>query len=166
MSTHFKFVHEFDTDPERFWKVFFHEPYNVEMYDRIGVKERRMLERREEGDTIRWKVRIMPKRDLPGFVQKIVGGDLGYVEISTWSRKDNKIDVRVEPTLMKEKTKIHGIYTLTPIGPGRVRRVFEGDLSVSIPLVGGKIEGFIISDMEKSYQVAAQVTAEWLRKDF
>ena len=35
--TPFRLVHDFDADTERYWKVFFHEPYNVALYQDQGV---------------------------------------------------------------------------------------------------------------------------------
>jgi hypothetical protein len=162
--TPFRIVHEFKTDPATFWKLFFHEPYNVELYDRIGVKERRMLSREDNWPTVSFSVRIMPKRDLPGFLKKIVGGDLGYTETSTFYTDKNYGDCKIEPTLMRERTKIKAKYSIEPIGEGRIRRVFEGSIDISFPLVAGKIEQFIISDMTKAYGTAAEVTTEWLAR--
>jgi hypothetical protein len=162
--THFKIVHEFNADPATYWKVFLDEPYNVELYNRIGVKERTMLDRSEDAKTVKWSIRIVPKRDLPGVIKKIVGGDLGYTEISTLYKDENYIDVKVEPSLMKDKTKIRAKYTLTPIGEKRVRRTFEGDIDISLPLVGRKVEAVILEDMQRSYDIAAQVTSEWLAR--
>ncbi len=162
--THFKITHELATDPAGFWKVFLHEPYNVELYDRIGVKERTVLDRSEDAATVKWSVRIVPRRDLPAVVRKIVGGDLGYTEISVLHRAENWIDVRIEPTLLRDRTKIHGRYSITPVGEKRVRRVFEGDVAVDVPLVGRKVEAVVIEDIQKSYDVAAQVTSEWLAR--
>jgi hypothetical protein len=161
---HFRLVHEFDTDPTSYWKIFFHVPYNAELYKRIGVKERRVIEQKEDGPVVTWTVKIMPERDLPGVVKKIVGGDLGYIERSTFYRDKNYGDVHIEPTLMKEKTKIFGKYILEPIGEKKLRRVWEGDIHVSLPLVGGKIEKVIIEDMTKSYEAAAACTREWIAK--
>jgi hypothetical protein len=162
--THFRIVAEFDTDPEPFWKIFFHEPYNTDLYQRIEVKENTLLYTKEDETTIKFSRRVIPKRDLPGVIKKIVGGDLGYTETSTFHKGKNLLEVKIEPSLMKEKTKIFGKYTITPIAPGKVRRVFEGDIDVSIPLVGGRVEKAIIEDMTKSYDVAAQVTREWIKK--
>jgi len=162
--THFKITHEFATDPATYWKVFLSEGYNVDLYERIGVKERTVLSRSEDDVSARWTVRIVPKRDLPGFLKKIVGGDLGYTEISTLDKVKNVIDVTIEPTLMKERTKIKARYTLTPLGAGRLARTFEGDITVDMPLVGRKVEAAVLEDVEKSYNVAAQVTTEWLAR--
>lgn len=162
--SHFRIVAEFDTEPEAFWRVFFHEPYNTDMYQRIGVKENTLIYKKEDDATIKFSRRIVPKRDLPGVIKKIVGGDLGYTETSTYYKGKNYMDVGIEPSLMREKTKIGGKYTITPLAPGKVRRVFEGDIKVAIPLVGGRVESVIIDDMTKSYDVAASVTREWLKK--
>lgn len=164
MSTPFKFIAEFPTDPAPFWKLFWDDAYNKDLYARLDVKERRFLERVEDDEKIVFQLRVMPKRDLPGFIQKLVGGDLGYTEISTWWKQQNRIDVKVEPTLMKEKSKISATYAITPLAPGRIRRTFEGTVGLSVPLVGGRIEAFIIGDMEKAYQTAADVTVEWIKK--
>jgi hypothetical protein len=162
--SHFVISHDFDTDPETFWKLFFHEPYKVAMYERIGIKERTILSRKDDGDTQSFSERIVPKRDLPDVIKKVVKGDFGYTETSTFTLSKNHGDVKIEPTLMRDKTRISAKYTLTPLGPGRVRRTFEGDITVSIPLLGGRIEKTIIEDMRRSYDIVAEVTREWLKK--
>src|SRR5262249_6644347 len=118
-----------------------------------------MLDRSEDAKDVKWSIRIVPKRDLPGVIKKIVGGDLGYTEISILHKDENWIEVKVEPSLMKDKTRILAKYTLTPIGEKRVRRTFEGDIDISIPLVGKKIEATILEDMQRSYDVAARGTS-------
>jgi hypothetical protein len=162
--THFAITHEFTGSTEAFWKVFFDEAYNTELYQRLKVKERKMLERREDEQTIYFSVKIMPERDLPSVIKKILHGDLGYVESSTYYKGKHYLDVNVEPTLLREKTKFKAVYTLSDLGSGKLRRTFEGDVDVSIPLVGGKVERTIIDDMTRSYGVAAEVTSEWLAR--
>lgn len=162
--TSFSIVHDFDGTPDAFWRVFFHEPYNVELYKRLKMKERTVLYREDDEQQIRFSIRVVPERDLPGFLKKIVGGDLGYVETSVFHRAQNRLDVKVEPTLMKERTKIAATYQLVETSPGKLRRTFSGTVDISIPLAGGKIEGVVIEDMRKSYDTAAQVTREWLAR--
>jgi uncharacterized protein DUF2505 len=162
--THFSIAHEFDTTPGEFFKLFLDEPYNVDLYDRIGVRERKVLERKEDERSVHWVMRIIPKRDLPALIKKVVGGDLGYTETATYHRDRDLIDITIEPTLLKERTKIKAIYTVKTIGGGRVRRTFEGDIHVDLPVVGRKVEATVLDDIRRSYDIAAQVTAEWLKK--
>jgi hypothetical protein len=161
--SHFNIVHEVECPLSRYWDIFFDEAYNQALYARIGVKERRWLEMKDGPTTRSWVLRIIPQRDLPEFVKKIVKGDLGYVETSTLDKATNAIDCHIEPTLLKDKTKIHAIYKIEEIAPGRLRRSFAGDITVGIPLVGRKIEQFIISDIDRSYELTARFTSEWAR---
>jgi hypothetical protein len=161
---HFAIVHDFEAEPAEFWRVFFHPPYNDALYDRIGVKEWARLRFEEDEATIQFAVRVLPRRDLPGVIKKVVGGDLGYTEISTYYKGKDRIDVRIEPTLLRERTKITASYTVAPTGPGRLRRTYEGDIHVDFPLVGRKIEAAIVEDLRRSFDVAAEVTREWLKR--
>src|SRR5262245_55219305 len=119
--TPFRIVHEFDSDPARYWKVFFDEPYNVALYERIKVKERKILDWKETDATIYRAIRIVPLRDLPGFIKKLVGGDLGYVETSTLYKDKHSMDVTVEPTLFKDRTTMKARYWLEMPAAGKVR---------------------------------------------
>jgi hypothetical protein len=164
VTTHFNFSHDFDTDAPAFWKVFFDEEYNVDLYDHIKVKERKMLVFTETDETIHFEVKIMPMRDLPGIIKKIVGGDLGYIEKTTYYKGKDYMDVNIEPNLLKERTKIAAKYTVKALAPGKIRRSFEGDLSVDLPIVGKKVEATILEDVKRSYDIAAEVTTRWLKK--
>jgi hypothetical protein len=160
--THFKIVHDVGCDLSRYWDVFFDDAYNDALYKKVGVKERIWLEPpRDEGHLRHFKLKIMPTRDLPEVVKKVIRGDLGYVETSTLDRSTNTIHVHIAPTLFTERTKFNAEYKIESLGPGKVRRIFEGDLTVEWPLVGRKIEQFILSDVERSYVIAAQHTTEW-----
>jgi hypothetical protein len=160
--SHFKLVHDQNCGPEKFWEVFFDEAYNRAIYKHVGTKERQFLEMHDHGDTKTWVLRVFPERDLPDFVKKIIKGDLGYIEHATMYKARNRIESRIEPTLFKDKTKINAVYTIESIAPNKVRRTFEGDVDVSFPLVGKKVEGVIVADLEKAYQNIADFTNEWL----
>jgi len=160
--SHFKFVHEINADPAAFWENFFDDAYNEELHKHVNVRERQFLDLKDDGVTKSWTLRVFPQRDLPDFVKKVVKGDLGYIEYGVMKKGSNRIDSRIEPTLFKDKTKISASFSIEPIAPGKVRRTFEGDVEVSFPLVGGKVEKLILADMEKAYDQIAAFTNEWL----
>ena len=162
--TPFRIVHTFAADPARYWKLFFHEPFNVALYERIKVKERKVLDWKETDGTIVRSIKIVPARDLPGFIKKLVGGDLGYVESSTFYKDKDSMDVVVEPTLFKDRTTVKARYWIEPAGEGKLKRTFEGSIKVDMPLVGKKVEQFIIEDMTRGYEITTQMMNEWLLK--
>jgi len=160
--SHFKFVHDINCNATRYWEVFFDDAYNKAIYSHVNVKERQFLDMQENGNTKTWVLRVFPERDLPGFVKKMINGDLGYIEHATMDKAANRINCRIEPTLFKEKTKINAVYSLEVLGPDKVRRTFEGDVEVSMPLIGRKVEDVIVTDMTKAYDSIADFTNEWL----
>jgi hypothetical protein len=163
--TPFDIVHEFTCSPERFWEVFFDDAFNAALNPRVGLRERRFLELEDTPTHKHWKVLALPERELPGFVKAFVSGELGYVETASFDKVANRIDCKVEPTLMKEKIEIASTYTLETIAPGRLKRSYVGSVNVKVPLVGRKAEEFIIRDMSASYDKTAVFTNEWLAQN-
>jgi hypothetical protein len=162
--TNFAITHDFRGDAPGYWQVFFDEEFKTEQYRRIGVRDRKVLAREEDSDTIRMQEHLIPGRDLPGFLKKLLGGDLGYTEHTTFWKKKNRIDFHAVPTLLRERTKIRGVFSIVTVAPGKLRRTFEGDIDVNVPLVSGKVERTVIDDIQRSYDIAAQVTQEWLNR--
>jgi hypothetical protein len=60
------------------------------------------------------------------------------------------------------RAHIGATYRVAPVGPGRVRRVYEGKATVKIPLVGGRVERGSVDELEASLKRTAQCTQEWL----
>jgi len=158
----FEIVHEIACDAARFWEMFFDDAYNEALYKQVGLKERRFLELTDTPTHKHWVMRVIPERDLPGFLKKLVNGDFGYEETATLDKAANQITCKIRPTLLSERITIESTYTLEPIGPDRVRRIYAGTVDVALPLVGGKIEEFILRDVEASYTTTAAFSNEWL----
>jgi hypothetical protein len=97
-------------------------------------------------------------------VRKLTGANLGYVENSTLYKAENRMPVEVVPTTLAERTHIKGVYSLASLGPGKLRRTFEGTIQIDVPLVGRRVERVILDDLTRSYAKAAECTAEWLAR--
>jgi hypothetical protein len=65
---------------------------------------------------------------------------------------------------MKDKFQTSGDYIVSPLGDNRCRREFKGEVKMSIPLVGGKMESYTVDQMRESYERASRVTREWIAK--
>jgi hypothetical protein len=160
---HFSFSHDFDIDPEGFWKMFFSEPFENELFRRLKMRTHVVLERKDEGNQYRRKVKLEPEAEVPSWAQAVVR-DTGYTEHDLLHRDRSVMDVTIEPALMKDRFHMSGSFKVTPLGPGRCRREFAGEVRVSVPLLGGKIEKFMVDKMREGYDVAAEFTREWLRR--
>src|SRR5204863_7686090 len=90
--------------------------------------------------------------------------DMSYTEHNVFHRDRSSMDVVIEPALMKNKFDFKGVYAVTPLGPGRCRRVFEGDVKIAVMIIGGQIEKFMIERLRASYEIATDVTRKWIAK--
>jgi hypothetical protein len=160
----FTIAHEFECDPATFWEIFFDLEYQKEMYSGLKIKERTVLLFEEDEHEIRRRIKIMPERDLPGALKSVMKGDLGYIEHNVYYKGKDVMNVRIEPTLMKDRFRMEAVFRVVPLGPRRIRREFTGEISVSVPLLGGQIEKLVIADVRKSYDQAALTTARWVAK--
>jgi len=159
--THFAYTHEFATDADRYWEVFFDEDYNRALCDRLGIAQRTVLHRCEDESTIRYEQKLIPRRTLP-LVRRLVRGDLGFVERATFYKTRSYMDVTIEPTLFAERTDVRATYRVETIAPGRVQRTYEGDVHVDLPLFARTVEAALLEDVRRSFDIAAAVTREWL----
>ena len=89
---------------------------------------------------------------------------MGYSEHDTLVWSTNTMKVVIEPRSMKDKFKTSGDYIVTPLGDSRCRREFKGEVSMSIPFIGGKMESYTVDQMKASYEAASRVTREWIAK--
>jgi hypothetical protein len=160
---HFRFEHTFDTDPKTFWEIFFDDGYTNEMYRRVGMREHKIVEQKDDGRTLKRIVHLTPAQEVPAVFKSVIK-DTGYTEHDLFHRERSAMEIVIEPGMMKNKFDFKGTYSVVDAGNGRCRRVFEGDCKVSVMIIGGQIEKFIVDQMRHSYEVAADVTKEWIAR--
>jgi hypothetical protein len=162
MSTHFKIDHDFDIDPEAYWQVFFDEGYMKDLYRELRI-DFQVTENNDDGKILRRVVKLRAQREVPAMFKSVIG-DLSYTEIDTFDRARSSMQVVIEPALMKDRFDMRGVYSVAPLGPGRCRRTFEGDAKVSMALIGGKIEKYMVDEIRASYDVATRITRNWIER--
>ena len=160
---HFRFEHEFDIEPKDYWEMFFSEPYNQDLYKQLKMKTRELVEQKDEGKTLRRVVRLTPDEEIPAVFKSVIK-DTSYVERNVFHRDRSVMDVVVEPAMMKNKFDLKATYSVVPSGPGRSRRIFEGDVKISVMIIGGQIEKYMVDKMRSSYDIATEVTRKWVAK--
>lgn len=158
----FHFVHEFDIDVAGYWKVFLSEPFNQDLYRELKMKSRRVIETTDDGKIFRRVQQLEPTTPVPGFLQSIVK-DTGYTESDVLDWAKNTMEVMITTPMFKDRFQMRGLYVVTPLGDGRrCRREFKGEVRVSVPLLGGKIEKYMMEQLRDAYEVAARVTRKWI----
>lgn len=159
--TEFTIEHEFEAGAEAVWALVVSDEFNDELYARVEV-DRAVVSEREEDGLVRRVVRSTSRRQLPGFVRRLLGGELGFVERVEWRRGATRLSLSVEPTIMASRTRFASTLAVEPLGPGRSRRVFAGSIAVAVPVVGRRIEQGAVRDMRRIHDLAAQMMRQRL----
>mgnify|MGYP000103044708 CR=1 FL=1 len=124
-----------------------------------------LLEQREDegGEVVHQSVRYAFVGDLNAAVRRVVDPKrLTWVEEATIDRRSHVTSWRIVPDHYANLLRSNGTFRLVAEGEG-TRRVAEGELKVSVPLVGGKVEQAIVSGLREHAELEHDVLEEWLR---
>lgn len=101
---------------------------------------------------------------LPGLVTQFHRGDLSFVREETWSPvRDGRADATVKGSIDGAPADLSGTAVLAPASSARGSRLtFNVTVEVRVPLVGGKIENFIGSQLVDLLIAEQRFTTGWL----
>ncbi len=128
---------------------------------REAVLERQRVKRGSvaiDGDVARIE-QVRSADDIPSFAKKFVGDEIVIDQHETW--EGDSADVHV--AIPGKPGEAVGTLVLVESGDTTTETV-ELDVSVKIPLVGGKIEAMIADMIGHALDVEHQVGVEWLSR--
>ena len=99
-----------------------------------------------------------PADGVPSFAQKFVGDEINIQQREQWS---SPTDATLEVTIPGKPGHMTGTVHLAGDAGGTTESVAV-DVKVSIPLVGGKVEGVIADMLVKALRAENKVGQEWL----
>lgn len=102
----------------------------------------------------------VPAEHLPSLAKSVLGGDLVIQRAETWTAAGHTGTVEV--TISGVPGRLNGTFTLTPNGGAGSKLTLQGQVKVSIPLMGGKLEGMIAEQVIVLLNKESEFTAEWL----
>ena len=104
---------------------------------------------------------------LPGVVTQFHRGDLSFVREETWTPvADGKTTATVRGSITSAPATLLGKAVLAPAKSGSGSRLdFRTTVEVSIPLVGGKIENFIGSQLVDLLIHEQRFTSAWIAEN-
>lgn len=163
MPTPFHFEHEFRAaSPSVIFAAYFDPGLAAEQDRRTDVTRREVLELEDTPETLRRVCKVVPRRQVPAVLRPFIPGELHYIERVVWTRADDVIDIQVAPSILGGRVEVASTYRVEQAGAGRVRRVYEGHVSVELRLIGKRIERGIVEDIARSLPLAAACTEAWL----
>ncbi|HEX6249483.1 MAG TPA: DUF2505 domain-containing protein [Nocardioidaceae bacterium] len=102
---------------------------------------------------------VQQTRGVPGFAKKVVGDQTRVIQTERWGdTHTGDIDVEIPG----KPGRVRGTLSISADGDGSVY-AFDGEATVNIPLVGGKLEGVFRDLFVKGMDTEQSVGAAWLR---
>lgn len=115
------------------------------------------IERRRDGPLSYEALRLSPRKELPALAQRALGTSrFSYVQIVEGNDDTMTTTWKVVTDVIPDKVQCSGTSRVIPAGDG-CERIIEGEIKVSIPLVGGVIEKVVLEQLERSYERASEV---------
>jgi hypothetical protein len=125
-----------------------------------------LVHRVEAGDLVHQWVKYAFVGDLNSAVRRVVDPSrLTWVEESTLDRRTHRTTWRIVPDHYKNLLHASGTFQLEAMGDDRTRRVAEGEVKVTFPLVGGRVEQAIVSGLREHAALEVPVLDAWLAGD-
>ena len=104
---------------------------------------------------------------LPGVVTQFHRGDLSLVREETWSPiRDGQATATIKLTIIDAPATLSGTAVLAPAKSGGGSRLeFKATVQVNVPLVGGKIENLIGSQLIELLIAEQRFTTVWITEN-
>lgn len=160
--------HTIETDIDTFWnKVIFEPEFNRKLFiEFLGFTTYNVLEDRTDPDGVRHRrIDCVPKIELPAAARKVLGDNLGFVEVGRYDPAVKRYYVQVLPKTGGDKIKTTTEIWAEPLGDKRCERIVSIDNSVKIFGIGGLVEGFIEQQTRDSYARGAEYTNRYIREN-
>jgi Protein of unknown function (DUF2505) len=118
------------------------------------------------GETVRVRVQRVMKADLPDVARKVTGDTIEIVQTEDWQAPadDGSRTARFRLEIPGKPGSVTGTVTLSG-SDGGTREVVAGQVKVSIPLVGRRLETEVARGLEAALEVEQRVGAKWLAGD-
>lgn len=159
-------VHEIDCDLERFWKIFFDEDVTKQTYVRLGFPKWELVDQKETDTEIIRTVKAIPKLDLPGPAQKLLGEGFGYTEEGRFDKAKKIYKFVIKPSTLADKLKNEGTVRAEAIDGGkRTKRIVDLVIEAKIFGVGGMLEKATEKGNREGWTEGAKFINEWLKKN-
>lgn len=156
-----RITHTFPCTPAAYWEVTSRPQVDAEMRA-AGDADFETLSERAEGDRQHSRRRVTARSELPLVVRRALGRDrLSYVQEVETDNAAFSTTWKVIPDVLADRVRCSGTTRVVPTPAGCERRI-EGVIEVGVPLVGGTIEKFIVTELERSWNRAAEVVRRHL----
>jgi Protein of unknown function (DUF2505) len=167
MPRSFDMSADYDGTVEQVHRAFADEQYWLARLADSGADDATLdsMDLRPDGGIAVATTQVLRRDRLPGIVTQFHKGDLRIGRREIWSPVDgDKSTAHVTGDISGAPVTLGGDAALTAKGDG-ARLAFHGTVEVRVPLVGGKIESFVSSQLVDLLIAEQRFTTRWLTEN-
>ena len=129
---------------------------------KLGAPE--LLELQRDGDRAHQRIRYRFTAQLSGAVTRVIDPDkLTWVDDARYDLTSHTSRHRILPDNYADRLQATYDVALEPLGDS-TRRLVTGELTVHVPLVGGRVERAIVDGLEEHANAEAELLGRWIEK--
>lgn len=161
MSKKFTNTDPYDATVDQMWAMLSEEGYWRAKYESMGAQNI-VFPTFEASDT---EITMVNERDvpadLPGFAKKIIGETNHVTQTEKWTRAGDAASATEEILVKNIPGGTTGTMKISPSGAGSSWAA-DFDIKVSIPMVGGKLEGVLKDETASNFKQEKVFNDQWL----
>ncbi len=120
------------------------------------------MDREETSDGVRLTLRVLSNRKLPAFMHGLVGKHNGWIEIRHWRDEICGYDWEVRTLSERIPIQASGVVRVDAAGADGAVRHAEGTFEAKVPLIGRKIEGYLVQRTDLAFDTSAGILRNML----
>jgi len=163
----FSVTHNYERPAEQVFAAFSDYRLVRAKYEALGHADIELVSRDgEDGGAVTLVTRRVVPLELPGFARKVLSPRQRVIQTDSWSAPDaagvrtGSFSVAATGT----PVQVHGTLRLAPVSARACTNAIDVVVECRIPLVGGKIAGFVAGDTRRAVDHEQAWTAEYLER--
>ncbi len=159
----FRVVQELAGSPQDFWAMLL-DPEYVRAFNATAGITPEIVRFERHGERLERDIRYRSQKPVPALLRPFMPDGIGYLEYAVFHEREGRYEHRLTPVPLGKRLELVASLTLEPRGPERFLRVYEGTVSVHVPVLGARLEREALNVLAEEQPEGKKVTAEWLQK--
>ncbi len=161
MSKKFTNTDPYDATVDQLWEMISNQDYWVAKYESMGASNVTFTTfNADSGSLTVVNERDVPA-DLPSFAKKIIGETNHVTHTERWTRSGDQATCSIEIQVKNVPGGTTGTMEMKPSGAGSTWSA-DFNIKVSIPMVGGKLEGVMKDETASNFKQEKTFNDQWL----